>query len=233
MALDLGKQVGPLPLGAWIAVVGVGLGIALYSRGQSTPTEVLDDSGDPGVGTGETGGWLPTTPNQTPITEVAIDTNERWALAATNYLIASGYNPVLSVSAVTKYLNGMKLSTQEEALISIALQKYGAPPQSLPPSEGDSPTTPTTSVRAPTGFRAVATGTTAATVTWNKASGAVKYIVYANAGNGQRLTRETQSTRLVFKGLPRKQRIAMSVASIDSSGKRSGNTSNVITFTTR
>ncbi len=64
--LDLGKQIGPLPLGAWIVVVGGGLGIALYTRRMGQSSEpVIDTSPDPGVGEG---GFQPTPPG-TPVTE--------------------------------------------------------------------------------------------------------------------------------------------------------------------
>jgi hypothetical protein len=53
-SLDLSKQVGPLPLGAWLAVVAGGLGIAWYTRRNTTadPAPVVDTSGINGVGDG-------------------------------------------------------------------------------------------------------------------------------------------------------------------------------------
>lgn len=53
--LDLGKQIGPLPLGAWIAVVAGGFAVSYYIsqvRGPEAevPEEVL--VAEPGVGTG-------------------------------------------------------------------------------------------------------------------------------------------------------------------------------------
>jgi LysM domain len=133
MAVDLGKQYGPLPLGAWVAVVGGGLGIAWYTRqGGSKPATIVEDtSGIPGVGTGSNSMWVQTTP---PPTEVAaaFTTNEEWARAAVNYLIAQGYDAALADTAVRKYLESTPLSLSENALIKIALAKYGAPPVLLP-----------------------------------------------------------------------------------------------------
>jgi hypothetical protein len=54
MAPDLGKMVGPMPLGAWIAVVGGGLGFALYSRSQSAAAPV-----DTGMAPEDTSGTFP------------------------------------------------------------------------------------------------------------------------------------------------------------------------------
>ena len=67
MALNLAKQVGPLPLGAWVIVVGGGLGIAWWSRRNSAaePVYVEDGSGTSGVGVGGGAvGWSPVAPIQ-------------------------------------------------------------------------------------------------------------------------------------------------------------------------
>lgn len=133
--VDFGKQYGPLPLGAWVVVVGGGLGIAFYTRRTSakTPLVVTDTSGDPGVGLGGIpGGFLPINPpsdsgGTTPAT------NEEWGRAAINYLIAQGYDPNVADAAVRKYLEAAQLGLQEYALIRFALIKLGSPPVPLPP----------------------------------------------------------------------------------------------------
>jgi hypothetical protein len=133
MALDLGKQVGPLPLGAWIAVVGTGVGFALFAqRGPSSsePEIVEDVGGVPGVGTGP--GWVAVPPPSFAPTAPAIETNDDWARQATNWLIAQGYDAGVSDLAVRKYVNGDDLSIQEYALIRIALTKFGALPYGIP-----------------------------------------------------------------------------------------------------
>jgi hypothetical protein len=150
MALDLGKQVGPLPLGAWIAVVGTGVGFALFAqRGPSSsePEIVEDVGGVPGVGTGP--GWVAVPPPSFAPTAPAIETNDDWARQATNWLIAQGYDAGVSDLAVRKYVNGDDLSIQEYALIRIALTKFGALPYGIPvalkPPEIE-PVTPATPV---------------------------------------------------------------------------------------
>lgn len=84
--IDFGKQIGPLPVGAWIAVVGGGLAIAYWQRNSgSGDVEVVEDtSGDGGVGAGP-GQFVPVTPvpedsDGTP--EYA--SNEAWGQAAVN-----------------------------------------------------------------------------------------------------------------------------------------------------
>lgn len=154
--MDLGKQIGPLPLGAWIAVVAGGLGIALWSRQKSAeaPVVVEDTSGTPGVGEGGTGSWIdigkPPTDNTSP---VGYASNEAWGQAAINWLIAQGYAPGIASAAITKALaggsdiDGNKMSIQEWSLWTLALKQLGAPPQPVnvsPPTSVPGPVTPPT-----------------------------------------------------------------------------------------
>lgn len=140
--LDLGKQIGPLPLGAWIVVVGAGVGIALYSRNSNAaPTVVEDTSMDEGVGEGP--GWVAVPPPPYGPNAPEPATNEEWGRNAINFLISMGYNSSSADSAIRKYLAAEKLSVTEYALITEALRKLGAPPVPLPPGPG-TPTTNTT-----------------------------------------------------------------------------------------
>lgn len=136
--MDLSKQVGPLPLGAWIAVVAVGGGIAWYSRRQSdnAPTIVEDTSGTPGVGVGGSGAWTEVGPSTTT-GNTAPTTNEAWATKMVQWMIAMGYDPVKSQTAVTKYLNAGKLDAQEYTLVTLAMAVVGPPPQQLGYSPDD------------------------------------------------------------------------------------------------
>jgi hypothetical protein len=140
--IDLGKQVGPLPLGAWIAVVGAGLGFAYYTSKTTAraPVVVEDTSMDPGVGEGP--GWVAVPPpSYGPPGAPEPTTNEEWGRNAINHLIAQGYNSAAADSAVRKYLATEQLSITEYALITEALRKLGAPPVPLPPGN-NTPATP-------------------------------------------------------------------------------------------
>lgn len=133
MDVDLGKMIGPLPLGAWLATVGGGLALMVYTRRQNpvTATEAAPDP-NPGVGDGSVGGWVQNAP---ATGGVAPDptTNEEWAVMAVNGLIAMGYAPLVADSAIRKYMDGGSgMSATEFALVSIALAKYGMPPVPLP-----------------------------------------------------------------------------------------------------
>lgn len=147
MAIDLGKQVGPLPLGAWIAVVGGGLGLAYYSYRNNLTTAPADDSAvgyDPNnIGNGAVGGWEQTQPSSNTTTP-SLETNEAWGRAATNWLIAQGYDASESDSAIRKYLagNDPAPSIKEYVLQGLALAHFGAPPNPLPPSLNPPPSIP-------------------------------------------------------------------------------------------
>lgn len=137
MALDLGKQMGPLPLGAWIVVVAGGLGIAYYTKTHAAPADpTIDTSGQPGVGDGSVGGWVPTSPNTSDTGNAASNTapttNEEWAYQAKQLLIGLGYPATTVSSAIDKYVNGLTPSIQEYTLVGIALAKIGPLPQTLP-----------------------------------------------------------------------------------------------------
>lgn len=140
--IDLGKQVGPLPLGAWVVVVGAGLGIAFYTR-QSSPTPVIEEDTSMDEGVGEGPGWVAVPPPTYGPNAPEPVTNEEWGRNAINHLISMGYNSSAADSAVRKYLAAENLSVTEYALITEALRRLGSPPVPLPPGN-TTPTTPTT-----------------------------------------------------------------------------------------
>lgn len=143
---NLSAMVGPLPLGAWLAVVGGGMGIMVYTRKQSnavtTVTPSIDTSGIAGVGTGGNGQWTNlTSPTNTNVASV-ITTNEQWSTAAINWLIGQGYNPAIADSAIRKYVVGDQLGMQELAMVTAALAHLGSMPQALQPSPFPLPVPP-------------------------------------------------------------------------------------------
>jgi hypothetical protein len=196
--MNLGQQIGPLPLGAWVVVVGGGLGIAWYTRrsgASSAPIIVDDTSGVPGVGTGAVGGWVPTAPSGggTDVVAPTITTNDEWARAAINHLIAQNYPPATADSAIRKYISGVKTSVTEYALLVIALAKFGSPPQPLPPTENEptpEPTQPTPTTPPP----APSDGTQWFTVPlWRVTGMTIKQIAAQLYGNGGKWDAATQS----------------------------------------
>jgi hypothetical protein len=136
---DMGKKVGPLPMGAWIAVVAGGLALGYYinkknSANQQPTAEQLTESG---VGTGG-GTFLPISPPSDNPVESEPDTNQSWTQKAINWLIAQNMDSIVGASAVNKYINGQSLTAQESAMVAMVLAHFGAPPEgvSAPPDTG-------------------------------------------------------------------------------------------------
>ena len=146
--LDLGKQVGPLPLGAWVAVIGGGLTIAYFvNKGQAKSDRQYEPLIEEGVGTGLVPAGAVIQPYQPP-EDTEQEDNPAWGRKVLNYLIGTGADPATADNAVRKYLSGENLTIQENALLNLALVKFGSPPEALPPVKvptTPAPTTPTDS----------------------------------------------------------------------------------------
>lgn len=200
---DLGKMYGPLPLGAWVVVIGVGGGIAYWNykaNGTETPVEVEDGSSPPGVGDGSVGGWQPTSPPvDTGIPESAVTTNDQWGVRAINWLIANNYPAGLADSAIRKYLAGIPRSVTESALVTVALGKWGSPPTPLPPDESEPPpviTDPPPSGGTPAKAPVLqnpppSVGKVSVNLKWSATPGALYYIVMQGASANAHANRQT------------------------------------------
>lgn len=170
--LDLGKQVGPLPLGMWLLVGGGGLFVAYkvnkgIANRAATPDPSTQQLTETGVGTG--GNQLVYDPPQSASTTDTA-TNDSWGRNVTNWLVSTGTDPTAADQAVRKYLAGNALSLTERAMLNLAIAQFGVPPQSLPPGEEqpDPDPAPTTDVapHAPVGVR-VAPATRRNDVVWS------------------------------------------------------------------
>lgn len=142
----LGKQLGPLPIGVWVLVIGGSLLLAYYmrSRAGSTPTATVDPSTlieNPSVGTGNI---APTVPVDTSPT-----TNVEWAKLASQYLVGAGYDGTVISAAISAYLSGQQLSSQYNALINEAIKHVGPTPEALPPAPAPPSTQPNPPVVIP------------------------------------------------------------------------------------
>lgn len=150
MAIDFGKMIGPLPLGAWVVIVGGGLGYGYYeySKGNtgssSSSSSTPDLSSNNGVGTGGSGMyWQDVNPldNPTSSSSQSPTDNTSWGQQVENYLIARGFNPSTVDNAVNQYLYGTtKLNSELSSLIGLGIAQYGAPPQPINSSLQPNPT---------------------------------------------------------------------------------------------
>lgn len=152
--LDLGKQIGPLPLGMWLVVGTAGIGVAYVintkmAKSAANAEPSASQLTESGVGTGA--GQLIYSPPSTVPTQTDA-TNDAWGRNVTNWLVSRGINATAADQAVRKYLAGNALTTAELAMLNLAIVQFGVPPQSLPPGEeqppGDEPP-PTETAIAP------------------------------------------------------------------------------------
>jgi hypothetical protein len=152
----LGKQIGPLPLGLWVAAIGGGLFIAYRARKRASsaaPVAVSSmadagplDNTQPGAGnlagvpTSDTdsAGQLVTGPAD----------NDAWWQLGVRQLSTSGYDAYAVQNALTHYLEGYTLTMTEQAIVGEAIVRVGPPPIAPPsPQPGGivpDPTVPTT-----------------------------------------------------------------------------------------
>jgi LysM repeat protein len=138
-----------MPAGAWAAAIAGGLGLLWYSRTHSStspdpasvdPTATLVGTGGAGA-VGDGGYYYPTNGAGDPsaTSGSTISTNEQWMNQAFSWLVGQGMSPDVVDKALRDYISGIQLSSQENALVSQALGKFGQTPEGLP----DAPPLPT------------------------------------------------------------------------------------------
>jgi hypothetical protein len=154
--LDLGKQVGPLPLGVWIAVGagGLALGYVINKKmaASSAAAAAQPSTGqltESGVGTG--GSQFIFDPPTSGTVDTAPETNASWGRKAATWLISQNHDPTLADQAVRKYLSALPLTVAEKATMALVMQHMGPPPEPLPPVEEveQPPTSTPTTGQAP------------------------------------------------------------------------------------
>jgi hypothetical protein len=149
----LTKQVAGIPMGAWGVVVAGGLGIAyMLNKGANRAETSQEPLVEPGVGTGLVPAGAAFVTSDSSQQDTGPENNQVWGQQALNWLITQGQNAAVADNAIRKYLVGESLTLQENALIGLALTKFGAPPEALPPTTV--PTIPPPAV-TPTGAPAL------------------------------------------------------------------------------
>jgi len=152
------EQIGPLPLGVWLLAGAGGLTLAYFqnrkSKAASADATAQDSSGFLSTATGSgavalPGGsintGLPSSSTTQPTTYLD---NIAWQRGAITEMIARGYDSTLVVQALSDYLNGVALSSSEQAVVSTALKVVGPPP--YPPTLVPAPTpAPVTTPQTP------------------------------------------------------------------------------------
>lgn len=154
----MGKQMGPLPLGAWVAIVGGSLAFMMYQRNRNaSPADAVtsldalsaDSIGGVGVGgVGAIGGYTPTDGGTGAPSDAsgAIESNTQWGQKVFAFLTGQGNDPATVDKAVRDYLSGIGLNVQANGLITQGLGKFGMPPETI----GNAPPLPVAPKPAPT-----------------------------------------------------------------------------------
>lgn len=136
--MDLGKMIGPLPLGAWIAAVAGSLGLAVVLNREGsddpqattaptpTPPEsifIVDRSGGNLDGEGGGGGAAGTS---------AFESNNEWRLYVATNIVGRGIADAAAIDgALNRYLRGDPEQPGDAAIVSAALQ-VAFPPDPAP-----------------------------------------------------------------------------------------------------
>lgn len=136
------KKIGPLPGAVWVLLaVGAFVAWRYYKSSREPVTVPSGDTGAPEVSTapvtesggasaaGGVGTGVVVTPNGTP----PISTNAQWVAQATNLLVGSGSDPSLVSTALSNYVNGRAVTPAQNAIVNLAIQKLGAPPEGVLP----------------------------------------------------------------------------------------------------
>lgn len=200
------KKVGPLPLGVWTAVIAAGLAYSYYRYSQQTssaPTIVEDTSGVPDVGRRAAGWQYDPPPDTTTKDPTDFDTNEQWARYVIDELIAMGYEAGLVDGAIRNYIAGNGLTDGEQAVVNIALRKWGGPPQVLPPVYGEEPEDTGTDSSGTVAISFPSITGNSVTLAWEPVEGATSYRVerFGRSGLFTYQQRSTNTTSSQWTGL--------------------------------
>lgn len=196
----LGQQIGPFPLGGWLAIGGAGIGLGLLVRRSGILRDrTLDDpdaaegevgSVDPSLAPGFTpgigyGGLVALAPSRAPegddVQTTEADTNERWLGRAVAWANTNGFGAQATDTALRKYLQGREVTAGERAIIDQVLARWGSPPEGAPPLDID--TEPPPPAPTPKPYPVSRRHTTASNQTWAE----IARVVYGSSAQFARL----------------------------------------------
>lgn len=181
----LTKKVGPLPVAAWAAVLGVAGYYVYRTRKGSSGGTAAAGAGDGTVSATGAGSYSPVGSGSGSDTGSGVTTgghtfadNQAWSTAAISYLVGLGYEGVMVNQAVQKYLGSLPLTSAQQGMVNLAILKVGAPPELVAPSQEDpgGTTGPKTGIpTAVTGLKADVIDANNVKLSWNPVEGAAWY----------------------------------------------------------
>ena len=156
-SLDLKRKVGPLPVGAWLGILALGLGAAWVMSRRSSPASSAApvDSGVPLTPMGDPlSGFTATGIDAVNPLSPAVSTpssNQEWlSLAAKNLqALRRPYAPSEIIAALTKFVNGDAKTDRETEIVNDAIKVTGYPPEAVPTPLAPAPTAAPVNPTAP------------------------------------------------------------------------------------
>lgn len=124
----------------WLVVIVVGVGAGylitkkLKSMPQASPPTAAPVDANAN-GQDHSGGAV--FPTVTGPTTDKPKTNGEWIRVATDFLVAGGQPGTIVGSALTKFIQGKKVTPQEAAIVNMAVARFGWPPDGAPPLDVD------------------------------------------------------------------------------------------------
>lgn len=189
----LGQKIGPMPAGAWLAVIGGGLAIGFVMRRKPAPAPVPVGDSDRQVGEGVYGALVPSTTDASGYTQ-KYGTNGEWIRAALGNLIGRGFVADRVTNALNRifYPSDQNRPTPEDAAIyNAAVAAVGAPP-----------TLPTAYVPdAPSGQPTMTDTYAARTRAWRGPGGAVSRFTWQTVEEAKAFTIPKGSTEVPYQSL--------------------------------
>jgi hypothetical protein len=217
----------------WIIVGAVaGLGYLWWTRSRSG-TATKPAGGAATITPGGTAAADPVTPpagDYSPAT-AAVDrptTNAEWLSRAVDTLTAAPYNrPAIATwNALNKALAGQPLTTAESAIVELAIQAKGTPPEGMPPIQMSSTASPTgtdttpiaTKLAAPTNYRDTGpVWQTSLELHWDQVVGATAYRI-ADFFTNATILDVGNVTATMWNGLVRNGTYYTKIAAKDANG---------------
>ncbi len=197
----------------WQASQSSGASDTATSDGTYTSPDLTDyglsTSGGPLNVGGNTG-------NSTTDGTTGIDNNAEWTQYATEQLTNAGYDPAVVAAALGEFLAKRSLDKSEASIARTALAYAGQPPIGGPFPVNEAAATGTTSLPAPTGLK-VTTGTTTATLTYNRVDGAGYYRAYRDGVSTN--IGATDGTTITVGGLEPNKEYTFYIAADTTTGK--------------
>lgn len=173
---SLTHKLGPLPVWAWGLIGGGIFGVAYYlhkkkqvAAGSTGPSySDLNASGN-----GGNAGELATTGGSAGAGGGTPPSLASWAANVVNWLIGQGTDPASASNAISAYINGQTLTSDQTVLVNKGLTQFGSPPSGILPvntvTDNPSPTpTPTPTPPGPVDLSQTAFQQGAGAVLWQQ-----------------------------------------------------------------